>query len=84
MRHFAVMWKPSGAMKSRGIFFSTLATSVSFATPIFQRYGLLEMRTMVGITPDIPLAAISTAALPTAYDCSRSVFEAICRAARCR
>jgi DHA2 family multidrug resistance protein len=44
------MWKPSAVMKSRGIFFSTLATSASFATPIFQRYGRLELRTIVGIT----------------------------------
>jgi hypothetical protein len=32
----------------------------------------------------MPFAAYSTAALPTAYDCSRSVFEAMWRAARCR
>ena len=37
---------------------------------------------MTGITPLRPFTASSTAALPTAYDCSASVFEAIWRAAR--
>src|SRR6185503_1015151 len=66
LRHLFVMWKPSAVMKSRGIFFSTLATSESLATPIFQRYGRLELLTIVGITLFMPFTASSTAALPTA------------------
>ncbi len=57
-------------MNARGSFFSTLATSVSGATAIFQRYGLSDVRSIAGITALRPASANSTAALPTAYDCS--------------
>ena len=71
-------------MKSRGSFFSTLATAESGATASFQRYGLFDTRSIAGITALCPLSASSTAALPTAYDCARSVFDARWRAERCR
>jgi hypothetical protein len=65
-RAFDVIPKPSRVMKLRGIFFSTLATFASGASPIVQRYGFDDLRTMIGITAFLPASANSTAARPTA------------------
>ena len=71
-------------MKSAGIFFSTLAISPSATGLTVQRYGASDVRTITGITAFMPLNAYSTALLPTASACFRSVYEAMCRAERCR
>ena len=49
-----------------------------------QRYGASDVRRITGITAFCPASAHSTAARPTASACSRSVFEAMWRAERCR
>ena len=69
-------------MNSRGIIFSLFATSASETLPTVQRYGFADLRTIVGITAVLPLSASSTAALPIAYACSTSTFDATWRAAR--
>ena len=57
-------------MKSRGSIFSTFATSVERRLGDLPPYGLSDTRVIAGITALRPATAISTAALPTAYDCS--------------
>ena len=60
------MPKPSLLMNLRGIFFSTLATLLSGASPMVQAYFFVSLRTIVGITAFLPATANSTAARPTA------------------
>ena len=57
------MPKPSADMQLRGIIFSRFATSAN-AVPIFQTYGLSEVRTIAGMIALCPLSAISTGAWP--------------------
>ena len=44
------MPKPSAVMKLRGTFFSLLAIFASGASPMLQRKGFDDLRTMTGIT----------------------------------